>query len=920
MSEKMYNRLVAAGVFIVTLTVYLKTLSTTVVFWDVGEFCAASRWLAVPHPPGSPLFLFMARIASLIPFRDDPAARMHAVSALGSALGIMFLYLVGVKIIERFRGMPAAAIDRIITYGTAAIGAFALAFSTTYWDNSIEAEVYGMGMFFVSAILWLALRWWERADEPHNEKYLLMIAYLLGLSTGVHILALLVTIPVLMMVYFRRYEYSRRSFIRFGAVALVIFFVIYPGIVQFLPGFLDGDFKGFKSDLLPLFPVAVVATAVYLAYRSIRTRQKMLHIASLSFLLIVLGYTTYTQVIIRANVDNIPMNENNPNNLGRLTSYLTREQYGDTPMLKGESWDNETSTYVEKLFPRRYSQEAMHEPTRVNYTSDGDFLWRYQIDHMFIRYILWNFVGAEGDWQDAGVSWSDWQNSTFGIPFFLALIGAYYQFKKDWKMGITLLAMWIIMGIVLDLYQNQQDPQPRERDYFYVGAYYVMALWIAIGIVGIIDAIRKRIADGSASKFATAGVLAIAVLVVPVKLAHINWREHDRSQNYIAWDYSYNLLQSCDKDAILFTNGDNDTFPLWYLQDVEGVRTDIRIVNLSLVNTNWYVHLLKNEMPHGAKKVALSLNDQQIERLQPVRWTSKVVDLPVPKDVASRYTPVDSSVLRDGKISWTMAGQQYSQDIRFLRVQDIMVQDIVKNNHWDRPIYFAVTCSPDSKIGIDNYLWMEGLALRLRPVKVPSQDLAIDLKLMEENFLAKDVKPSKTPQHGYLFRNLNNPDVYYDENVQRMIMNYRAGFMRIADYAQRISKDNEKAKKVLAQMEETLPLNVIPMQDWRYTYYVARILHDLGDSAHFEVYAKKVEEVCQDMINTGKIDQSDGSSNPYLVLSELYGDRKDYPRAIEMLNSLSALYPNTPWIKGQIDMYDKLRKGGSAAVDSNKPQ
>src|ERR1051326_2734862 len=587
-TEKMYNRIAAAGVFLVTLVIYMKTLSTTVVFWDVGEFCAASRWLAVPHPPGSPLFLFMARIASLIPFRDDPAARMHAVSALGSALGIMFLYLVGVKLIERFRGIPAVTIDRLITYGASAIGAFALAFSTTYWDNAIEAEVYGMGMLFASLTLWLAMRWWERADEPHNEKILLMIAYILGLSTGVHILALLVTIPILMIVYFRRYEYSRRSFIRFGLVAVGTFFVIYPGIVQFLPGFLDGDFKGFKSDLLPFIPPAIVIVAAYLAYRSIRTRQKMLHIACLSFLFIVLGYTTYTQVIIRANVDNIPMNENNPNNMGRLTSYLTREQYGDTPMLKGESWDNETSTYVEKLFPRRYSQEAMHEPTRVNYSSDGDFLWRYQIEHMFIRYILWNFVGAEGDWQDAGVSWNDWKNTTYGIPFFLALFGAYYHFKKDWKMGLTFLATWIIMGIVLDLYQNQQDPQPRERDYFYVGAYYVFCVWIAIGIVGLFDAFRKGL-QPKLVQWAAVALVAVFALTVPVSLARSNWREHDRSQNYIAWDYSYNLLQSCPQDAILFTNVDNDTFPLWYLQDVAGVRRDVRTVNLSLVNTQWYI-------------------------------------------------------------------------------------------------------------------------------------------------------------------------------------------------------------------------------------------------------------------------------------------------------------------------------------------
>lgn len=915
MSEKLTNRIVALGVFLFTAGVYLKTLSTTVVFWDVGEFCAAARLLQVPHPPGAPLFVFLARIASLIPYRDDVAARMHAISAVGSALGVMFLYLVTVKVIELYRGSTKTVSDRIAVYGGSAVASLALAFSTTYWDNAIEAEVYGMGMFFVSFCLWLVLRWWEHADEPHNEKYLLLIAYMLGLATGVHILALLAVIPILMFVYFRRYEFSRRSFIRFSLAALAIFFIIYPGIVQFLPGLLDGDFKGVKSELFPFVPPLCIAAAAYGAYRSYKTHQKMLHIGCLSFLLIVLGYTTYTEVIIRSNVDNLPMKENNPNNLSRLTSYLTREQYGDTPLLKGESWDNESQTFVEKMFPRRYSQEPMHEPTRANYTSDGDFLWRYQINHMFLRYVLWNFVGAEGDWQDAGVSWKE----SYGIPLFIALIGLYYHFTRDRRMAFIFLGMFIIMGLVLDLYQNQQDPQPRERDYFYVGAYYVMCIWIAIGIAGIWDFLRSKL-QGNLAKWAAPVLVAIAAVTVPLSLARSNWREHDRSQNYIAWDYSYNLLQSCDPDAILFTNGDNDTFPLWYLQDVEGVRRDIRIVNLSLVNTQWYIHLLKSDSPHGARKVALSLSDDQIDRISPVRWTPRKVELPVPKNIAERYGSTDSSVVNQGKIAWTMNGMPYQQDVRYLRVQDILVRDIILANHWERPIFFAVTSSPDSKIGLDNYLWMEGLAMELRPVRVTSQDGGVDMNVMEANFLARDVKPSKTPQHGYLFRNLNNPAVYYDENVQRMTMNYRAGFLRISDHYSHQENDKARAKQVMAQMEEALPLNVIPMQDWRYTYYIARIFNDLGEKDRFDSYAKNVEDRCMDLINTGRYDQSDGSSNPYLVLSEIYGMRKDYPKAIDMLNNLAVQYPDqNAWIKNQISMYDKLQKGG-AVSDSNRPQ
>ncbi len=906
MAEKTINRIVAGAVFLATFAVYMRTLSTTVVFWDVGEFCAASRLLEIPHPPGSPFFTLLARIASLIPFRDDIAARMHAVSALGSALGIMFLYLVGVKLVRSVRGEIDTAFDRVIVYGSSAIGALTLAFSTTYWDNSIEAEVYGLGMFFASACLWLALRWREEADEPRNERYILMIAYLLGLASGVHILALLVTIPVLMIVYFRLYEFSPKSFLKFSLIALAIFFVIYPGLIQILPGMLDGEIAGVNNVLIPFIPPAVIVAAAYGAYRSYREKKKMLHLACLAFLLIFLGYATYTQVLIRANVPNLPMNENNPNNLSRLTAYLTREQYGETPMLKGRSWNNETQSYEEKLFPRRWSTEPMHEPTRANYTSDGDFFWRYQVNHMFIRYILWNFIGSEGDWQDAGVSWKE----TWGIPFFLSLLGLAYVFRKDWKTGLWLAVMFIIMGIVLDLYQNQQDPQPRERDYFYVGAYYVMCLWIVFGIVGLIDGARRYLRAPLVWKSASGVVLAAALAVVPLNLARVNWNSHDRSQLYIAWDYSYNLLQSVAPNAILFTNGDNDTFPLWYLQDVEGIRRDVRIVNLSLVNTTWYVHQVKDAMPWGTKKVALSLSDQQIDQLQPVEWAPRPVSVPVPKEVAERYGSTDTAILNSGRLTWQLYGIAYRQDMRVLRIQDIVVRDIIVSNHWERPLFFAATVSPDSKIGLDNYLWMEGLALELKPMRAFSPSAALDIPKMERNFLAPDVVPSKEYQPGLLFRNLNKPGIYYDDNAVRMMFNYRIGFLRIADYYMRRPGNSAQALRAISQMENRIPIGLIPMLDWSYTFAIAKMFNDLGDTAYSTRYGNALESKCEELIRTNAPEMGDISKNPYLYLSELYGLRKDYAKAIDMLDALSVLFPNTPWISTQIAQYNTMREGG----------
>ncbi len=924
MSDHKINRFTAIGVFLITAIVYFKTLSVTVVFWDVGEFIASAVLLQVPHPPGSPLFILLGRIVSIIPFMTDIAARVHSISATGSALTIMFLYLSCVKVILRVRGPITSTYDRLVTFGSSAIGALALAFTTTFWDNSIEAEVYGVSMLFVSLIIWLAMRWWEKADEPHNERYILLIAYLVGLSVGVHLLAVLAIFFVLMAYYFRTYEVNRQTALKFAVIGLGIFFIVYPGVVQILPSLLDGEFAGARSALISFVPLILIAGAVYGVYSSLKTKQKVLHIACLSFLLIVLGYTTYTAVLIRSNVPNLPMNENTPRDLAKLTSYLGREQYGDTPMFKGQSWDNDLQNYREKIFPRRWSQEAMHEPTRTNYTSDEDFLWRYQINHMYIRYVLWNFVGAAGDTQDAGVSWKD----TWGIPLIIGLIGLYYHFQKDWKMALNFLTLFTVMGIVLALYQNQQEPQPRERDYFYVGAYFILAMWISVGLVAILDSLKKVLKSESGMTAAAAGILMLGAIAIPVNLARINWFEHDRSGNYVAWDYSYNLLQSCDQDGILFTNGDNDTFPVWYLQDVEGIRRDVRVVNLSLVNTPWYIDLLKNQMPHGTKKVPISLSDQQIERISPVLWKPRQLELPVPKSVVDKFMSgdyptqsgvslLDSNVAAKGKILYTLSGVQINQDTRILRVQDIMVRDIITANNWERPIYFAVTVSPDSKIGLDNYLWMQGQTYQLKPFRNNSTEGGLDEKIMDANFMAQNTVPSKTPQHGFMYRNLNNPKVYYDENVSRMMMNYRAGFIRLAENASRVHGDTAKAKMIMSRMEQTVPLDVVPMQDWRYLVYLMRVYRDLGDQANYEKYSKKVEEKANELVSTAGADPQ-SLIEPYQVLLELYDIRKNYPAALEILNKISEQYPNDPEVNRRMGMYRELLKTGIA--DSGKKQ
>lgn len=895
MIDAKLNRFIALGVLLVSAAVYLVTAARTVVFWDVGEFCAAAYMMQVPHPPGSPLFLLVGRVVSMIPFHPDIAYRMHSISAISSAIGVMFLYLVIVKLSARFRGKPNSAMDRLVVYGSAIVGAFSLAFSSTYWGNAIEAEVYGLSMLFVAVITWLVMRWVERHDQPHNEKYLFLIAYLIGLSIGVHLLAVLMIFPVMMIVYFMKFEYERKTFLQFMLATVAVFFIVYPGIVKWLPSMLDGQIGQTKNDLFMYLPVVLIAGAIYGAYRTARSHKKLIHIGLVSFLLIIVGYSTYTTVIIRANVPDLPMNENDPSNMERLVSYLGREQYGDAPVLQ-----------------RRYSQEPMHAPTRQNYTSDWDFLFRYQINHMYIRYLLWNYVGIAGDEQDSGVDWKQ----TLAIPFLLGLWGIYFHFRKDWKMALPYMTMFLAMGVILALYQNQQEPQPRERDYFYVGSFFVFSVWIGLGLIALIDYLKTKLAGESILRLTSAGTVAVFAFAIPGNFLRINWHDHDLSNNYVAWDYSYNILQSCEKDAILFTNGDNDTFPLWYLQDVERVRRDIRIVNLSLVNTSWYVHQLKNYKPHGTAQVPISLTNAQIERLQPILWETRQMEIPVSTDVFHKFGISDTALTNKGKIAFTMPFTMQFGDTRAIKVQDIMVRDIIMTNNWQRPIYFAVTVSPDSKIGLDDYLWMDGLAWRLKPQRFPAGEGGIHPEIMWANIMAEEVTPSDDAQYGYLFRGLNDPNQYFDENQRRLTMNYRSSFIRLALHYNSTENNTEKARQILARMEKALPRDVIPM-DWRLMADLMSFYQRLGLEDVYQQYSVEVEQTCNDMIARNQIDMQ-SFYNPYRILLELYEGRHDYSKALDILSRIEALYPNDPNLKARRQQYEALMRGQTPAADTVK--
>ncbi len=873
MPHKKLNRIIGVSLFFVALTTYWMSISPTVVFWDVGEFAAAAYSLQVPHPPGAPLFLLVARVFGMIPFVADIAVRMHFISALSSAATVMFLYLVTVRFLLMMRGKPENTPERLTLYGSAAVGALALTFSKTFWFNAIEAEVYGLSMFFVSGIMWLGLRWYERAEWSRSDVYLLLIAYMIGLSVGVHLLAILTVFIVMLLVYFRWYEFSPRSFIRFGVVAVLIFGTIYPLIIKEFPSMLDGEISGMRNDLFSFIPHIAVGGALYGIYYAIRNRKRKLNVGLLAFLFIVLGYSTYLMVYIRANAEP-PMNENDPSTISRLVSYLNREQYGSQP-----------------LFERRWDPDPEKQANHQRYTSDLDYFWRFQMGHMYFRYFGWNFVGSAGDVKESGVDWT----KLYGLPLLLGLFGAYTHWRKDPKMAFVNTSLFLIMGVILVVYFNMQEPQPRERDYFYVGSFFAFCVWIGIGVSGLIDLLREQLKQTEVSTPLAAGTIAVCFLLIPANMYRVNAHENDRTGNYIAWDYSYNLLQSVEKDGILFTNGDNDTFPLWYLQDVEGVRRDIRIVNLSLLNTAWYIRQLKHEEPYGAKKVPISTSDVDIERIGPIPWKARQLELPVTPEIVKQEQEavtstavLDTSIVNSGVLRFTLQPTLNFGEVQALRVQDIMVYDIIRSSKWERPIYFAMTVSDEGKIGLSNHMQLRGLAFKLTPRRGPYWQ-NIDIPRIESHLFSEPEEPSLEPRVGFRWRGLQNPDTYFDEDSRRLVMsNYRNLFMTLAEQHMYTNKDTEKGLRVLRRMDEVIPHTVIQM-DANMKYRVAMLYDEAGDRNVAETYLKEVVEELTAQKDS-YLSQQLSQYNPLLVLFYSQMELGLFDEAEDLVRTFSATY------------------------------
>ena len=899
------NRYIAIIALGLSFLIYLLTMADTVPYWDSGEFIATSYILGVPHPPGSPLYLIIGRIFSMIPFNPDIAFRINLISPVVSSLAVMYLYLASVKLISNYRGKIQTQIDALITFGGALVGALTFAFTDSHWFNAVEAEVYGFATFFTAIVVWLILHWAERANEKGNERYLLIIAYMIGLATGVHLLNLLALPFVALIIYFKKYKFSFIGFFITTVITGVVFLIINAGIINGTPKLVNTI--GLSMSIL--LGLVIVGAMVYTVL--IKKIQYALALTSIVFILI--GYSSYAMIFIRSG-QSPAINENDPSTVSRAIAYMEREQYGQMFQFP-RRFDGLPSKHEAVGRPtngREYSpsQDKKYKTYRLD--KQWNYFLSYQVKKMYWRYFLWQFAGRGPSTDKYVTAYGantdqdgvDWFQFGFPLAFLFGLWGMFFHFQKDKEQAFSVLSLFLMTGLAIIIFVNQDNPQPRERDYSYVGSFFAFAMWISIAVAALGDWVKKYLNDKPVSKNVLIGIFSFLLLAMPGMMLKANYHEHDRSDNRLAWDYSYNILQSCEPNAIIFTNGDNDTFPLWYLQEVEGIRKDITIANLSLLNTEWYIRQLRNSRRTQQSSDELdrfiNMTDSQIldiaSGLQP--WQSRNVQIPTPK----------SEKNKDGFIEWrvdpTFAGAA-------LMVKDMMILKIISDAKWNYPIYFAVTVPASNRLGLEDHIEMEGLVYRLRPYKIDKRN-PINEERMWTNIMSgfnsdiwqKDIEAkewkqlegevwSKDYKPGYLYRNLGREDVYYFPSTNiRLLQNLRSAHMQLAAYHYMAFKDYQnadadksemhrnKALAVINKMQDNIPERTIRYNAKDLHYQLGRLYGELGDKEELkrimDILMKRKDLSIRDKVDYGQVylSQLDSFKIGKTIFEGLYEDFK----------------------------------------------
>lgn len=1056
---KLLNNVLGWAVFVIAAVTYILTLESTASFWDCGEFIASGYKLEVGHPPGNPIFMLTARFfANFASSPSEVAYMVNLMSGLLSAATILLLFWTITRLAQKIvlrdgETEETMSLGQMIAIlGCGLVGALAYAWSDTFWFSAVEGEVYAYSSFCTALVFWLILKWESVADLPHANRYIILIAYIIGVSIAVHLLNLLCIPAIVLVYYYRKYK---NTDLKGSLIALLVSFVLIvlllyglvPGFVE-VAGWVELLFVNvfhlpFNSGVVFYFflIVGVIAWAIYETYAQrsdklikisflisivlvgipfigdgyiigiiltavlayyLFTRKKLAVVAMntilLSLFVIFIGYSSYALIVIRSTA-NTPMDQNSPEDIFSLGGYLNREQYGDRPLFYGQTFpaeiardangtaistkgkaiwkkklktsENESDRYIvtgynehyeyqpelNMLFPRMYSDKSEHisaykewtnfkgRPVQVR-TSEGTktvmkptfaenlaFFLDYQLNYMYWRYFMWNFAGRQNDIQGHGeVQNGNWisgfnfidkhiagdqtnlpddlknnagRNVFYMLPLLLGLIGLFYQAfsgKKGIESFWVTFFLFFMTGIAIVIYLNQTPYQPRERDYAYAGSFYAFAIWIGLGVAAVWRGLNYllKTTDEKPVSAITAAVAALLCLCVPLQMVSQTWDDHDRSGRYVCRDFGMNYLSSVDENGIIFTNGDNDTFPLWYVQEVEGYRTDVRVCNLSYLQTDWYIDQMKRPAYESAplpisadeSKYAYDVRSYNyvINRLadsitvsdgldylySDEDWTKdvpgygKLNHLPTNK----LYIPVNAdAAVASGTVAPELKDSIVSRIVpdftnkRGFTMSEIASLDIINTNAmqgWKRPVYFAVTVGSSYYLGLEDYFSRTGLAYQVVPLKGVSNN--IDTDKMYDNMVNKfrwGGIDKATPEH----------PLYLDENVRCMCNTHR---MMFGDLVVQLIAEGKTDKALTA-----LDLIMEKIPGWQVT-------HDLTSVSLAQSYLDLGEKTKGEALLTEILDNSAGYLNWYkdLTSGQLRSVGNDYQKHLYIVHTI----------------------------------